>query len=152
MIQTDSKFYCLIDLGTTMSWLIGKISSGICQGILNGSIIFKVLANDAARMKDQNKISLKYVDDLTISENINTRDGSTIQANLNNFNDWALHNNTKLNPTKCTYMDVSIMKDPQQLPHCGYVIKVCKVPMWSKFWGIQDHQGPYMGYSYWRRS
>ena len=70
-----------------------------------------VLANDAARMKDPNKLALKYVDDLTVIENINTRNGSTIQTDLDDFDDWALCNNMKLNPTKCMY----IMKDPQVL-------------------------------------
>ena len=60
-----------------------------------------VLANDAARMKDPNKLALKYVDDLTVIENINTRNGSTIQTDLDNFDDWAQYNNMKLNPTKC---------------------------------------------------
>ena len=32
------------------------------------------------------------------------------------FDDWTLCNNMKLNPTKCMYMDVSFMKDPQVLP------------------------------------
>ena len=93
-----------------------NLSGGVPQGTLNGPIIFMVLANDAARMKDPNKLALKYVDDLTVIENVNTRNGSTIQSDLDNFDDWALCNNMKLNPTKCMYMDVSFMKDPQVLP------------------------------------
>ena len=80
-----------------------NLSGGVPQGTLNGPIIFMVLANDAARMKDPNKLALKYVDDLTVIENINTRNGSTIQSDLDNFDDWALCNNMKLNPTKCMY-------------------------------------------------
>ena len=100
-----------------MSCLTGKISSGgVPQGTLNGPIIFMVLANDTARMKDPNKLALKYVDDLTLMENINTRNASTIQTDLDNFDDWALCNNMKLNLTKCMYMDVSFTKDPQVLP------------------------------------
>ena len=44
-----------------------NLSGGVPQGTLNGPIIFMVLANDAARMKDPNKLALKYVDDLTVT-------------------------------------------------------------------------------------
>ena len=40
-----------------------NLSGGVPQGTLNGPIIFMVLANDAARMKDPNKLALKYDDD-----------------------------------------------------------------------------------------
>ena len=93
-----------------------NLSGGVPQGTLNGPISFMVLANDAASMKDPNKLALKYVDDLTVIENINTKNGSTIQTDLDHFDDWALCNNMKLNPTKCMYTDVSFMKDPQVLP------------------------------------
>ena len=78
--------------------------------------MFMVLANDAASMNDIKKLALKYVDDLTAIENINASNGSTIQTDLNKFDNWALKNNMKLNPTKCMYMDISFMKDPQVLP------------------------------------
>ena len=60
-------------------------SGGVPQGTLNGPIIFMVLADDTARMKDPNKLALKYVDDLTVIENINTINGSSIQTDLDNF-------------------------------------------------------------------
>ncbi len=56
------------------------------------------------------------VDDLTVIENISTRNGSTIQTNLDKFDDRAQFNNMKLNPTKYMYMDVSFMEGPQVLP------------------------------------
>ena len=77
------------------------LSGGVPQGTFNGPIIFMVLANDAASMNDANKLALKYVDDLTAIENINASNGSTIQTDLNKFDNWALKNNMKLNPTKC---------------------------------------------------
>ncbi len=57
-----------------------------------------------------------YVDDLTVIENISTRNGSTIQTDLDKFDDWAQYNNMMLNLTNCMYMDVSFMKGPQVLP------------------------------------
>ena len=98
----SNRYQCVRYHNVLSDWQ--NLSGGVPRGTLNGPIIFTVLANNAARMKDPNKLPLKYVDDLTVTENINIRNGSTIQTDLDNFDNWALCNNMKLNPTNaCTW-------------------------------------------------
>ena len=49
-------------------WL--NLSGGVPQGTLAGPATFVAQANDAALTNEENKMALKYVDDLTIVENI----------------------------------------------------------------------------------
>ena len=60
-------------------------------------------------------MALKYVDDLTIVENIFSSKSSTIQDNLNEFGEWADMNKMNLNAKKCMFMDVSFSRTPLEL-------------------------------------
>ena len=91
-------------------WL--NLSGGVPQGTLAGPATFVAQANDAALTYEQNKMALKYVDDLTIVENTFPNKTSTIQNNLKDFDEWANMNKMNLNPKKCMYMDVSFTRDP----------------------------------------
>ena len=91
-------------------WL--NLSGGVPQGTLAGPATFVAQANDAALTYEQNKMALKYVDDLTIVENTFRNKTSTIQNNLKDFDEWANMNKMNLNPKKCMYMDVSFTRDP----------------------------------------
>ena len=108
------RIQCVRYRDTLSDW--GKLSGGVPQGTLNGPAIFLALANDAAIMEEKNKITLKYVDDLTMVENITVNQQSTIQCNLNNFDQWAIENHMNLNPAKCMFMDITFVKEPPVLP------------------------------------
>ena len=108
----------------------GKLSGGVPQGTLDGPTIFLALANDAAIMKDSNKMALKYVDDLTLVENISVRQQSTIQCDLDSFDQWATENHMNLNPAKCMFMDITFVKGPPVLPPlrlCGQDLQSTEV-------------------------
>lgn len=94
----------------------GKLSGGVPQGTLDGPIIFLALANDAAIIEESNKMTLKYVDDLTMVENISVFQQSTIQCDLNKFDQWATQNHMDLNPSKCMFMDITFVKEPPNHP------------------------------------
>ena len=85
------------------------------QGTLAGPTTFVAQANRAARTYEQNKMSLNYVDDLTIVKNTFRNKTSTIQNNLKDFDEWANMNKMNLNSKKCMYMDVSFTRDPCML-------------------------------------
>ena len=50
----------------------------------------------------------KYVDDVTISEIVLTREVSILQNELDAISDWTNTNNMKLNPKKCNEMIVNL--------------------------------------------
>lgn len=65
----------------------------VSEGTLDGLTIFMALANDTAVIEEQNKLVLKYVDDLTIVDNNCFVDQeSSIQYDLNKFDKWATDN------------------------------------------------------------
>ena len=108
----------------------GKLSGGVPQGTLDGPTIFLALANDAAIMKDSNKMALKYVDDLTLVENISVSQQSTIQCDLDSFDQWATENHMNLNPAKCIFMVITFVKEPPALPPlrlCGQDLQSTEV-------------------------
>ena len=72
--------------------------------------------NDAAIMNDSNKMALKYIDDLTLVENISVSQQSTIQCDLDSFDQWVTENHMNLNPAKCMFMDITFVKEPPVLP------------------------------------
>ena len=93
----------------------GKLSGGVPQGTLDGQTIFLALANDAAVTEDSNKMALKYVDDLTMVENIFVSQQSTIQCDLDSLINGPLKI-MNLNPAKCMFMDITFVKEPPVLP------------------------------------
>ena len=109
----SNRSQCVRYQDTLSDWSI--LTGGVPQGTLDGPAIFLVLANDAALMNDENKLALKYVDDLTIVENTYVHKTSSIQDDLDRFNTWAEDNNMNLNPTKCMFMDVTFVRDPPVL-------------------------------------
>ncbi|CAB3994989.1 Hypothetical predicted protein [Paramuricea clavata] len=58
----------------------------------------------------------KYVDDLTISEIVPTREVSILQNKLDTIGDWTCTNNMKLNLQKCKEMIVSFRRDIERPP------------------------------------
>ena len=63
----------------------------------------------------------KYVDDLTLCQTFSDADQTdSMQNELDQFNQWAIENNMKLNPNKCHAMQVSF----KQNTTVGYVFQV----------------------------
>ena len=86
----SNRVQCVRYHNTLSDW--SELSGGVPQGTLNGPTIFMALANDAARVEEPNKLALKYVDDLTIVENVFGKQISTIQHDLDKFEQWATEN------------------------------------------------------------
>ncbi len=81
-------------------------------------------------MEETNKMAPKYVDDLTMVENIFVNQQSTIQCDLDNFDQWATENHMNLNPAKCMFMDSTFVKEPPMLPPlrlCGQDLQSTEV-------------------------
>ena len=58
----------------------------------------------------------KYVDDLTFAENRLSSELSNLQGDLDDFLDWSVTNQLKLNPTKCQALQICFMRDPPPHP------------------------------------
>ena len=105
------------------------------------------VVNDAAINIDDDKLSLKYVDDLTIIENTYVNKCSTIQSDIDKFSQWAADSNMLLNPSKCMSMDINFTKNPKEpvpIQLCGLdlqctdVVKILGIKMSSDLkWDIQ---------------
>ena len=82
-------------------------------------------------MEESNKMVLKkYVDHLTMVENISVSQHSTIQCDLDSFEQWATENHMNLNPAKCMFMDITFVKEPPVLPPlrlCGQDLQSMEV-------------------------
>ena len=69
-------------------------------------------------------------------ENISVSQQSTIQCDLDNFDQWATETHMNLNPAKCMFMDITFVKEPPVLPPlclCGQdlqstdVVKILRI-------------------------
>ncbi len=58
----------------------------------------------------------KYVDNVTISENVNRNEISTLQSDLNSIENWSRNNNMKLNGIKCKEMIISFLRNEIAIP------------------------------------
>ena len=102
-----------VKLGQCMSrWL--STSAGVPQGTKLGPILF-VMINDLKIVSPRSS-NWKYVDDVTISEIVPTREVSILQNELDTIGNWTSTNNMKLNPKKCKEMIVSFRRDIEQPP------------------------------------
>ncbi len=100
-----------VKLGQCVSrWL--PTSAGVPQGTKLGPILFVIMINDLKIVSS----NWKYVDDVTISEIVPTREVSILQNELNAIGDWTSTNNMKLNPKKCKEMIVSFRRAIEQPP------------------------------------
>ena len=56
------------------------------------------------------------MDDLTFAENRISSELSNLQGDLDDFLDWSVINQLKLNPTKCQALQICFMRDPPPHP------------------------------------
>ena len=80
-----------------------------------GPILFDIMINDLKIVSPRSS-NWKYVDDVTISEIVPTREVSILQNELDAIGDWTSTNNMKLNSQKCKEMIVSFRRDIEQPP------------------------------------
>ena len=120
-VTLTNRIQCVRYRDILSDW--GKLSGSVPQGTLDGPTIFLALANDATVMEDSNKMTLKCVDDdLTMIENIDVSQMSTIQCDLDSFDQWTAENHMNLSPAKCMFMHITFEKEPPVLPSvrlCG---------------------------------
>ena len=88
--------------------------AGVPQGTKLGPIAFQAVINDAAVGGTAHY--WKYVDDLTFAENRLSSELSNLQGDLDDFLDWSVTNQLKLNPTKCQALQICFMRDPPPYP------------------------------------
>ena len=71
-----------------------------------GPILFAIMINDLKIVSPRSSY-WKYVDDVTISEIVPTREVSILKNELDAISNWTNTNNMKLNPKKCKEMIVT---------------------------------------------
>ena len=91
-----------------------RLFAGVPQGTKLGPISFQAVINDAAVGGTAHY--WKYVDDLTFAENRLSSELSNVQGNLDDFLDWSVTNQLKLNPTKCQALQICLLRDPPPHP------------------------------------
>ena len=90
------------------------LNAGVPQGTKLGSIIFQIVINDAAQ--DCSSHYWKYVDDLTFAENRYSNVKSNLQRDLDDFLEWSIRNQLKLNPDKCQAIQISFSRESLTYP------------------------------------
>ena len=88
--------------------------AGVPQGTKLNNIAFQAVINDAAVGGTAH--NLKYVDDLTFAENRTSSELSNLQGDLDDFLDWSVTNQLKLNPTKCQALQIGFIRAPPPHP------------------------------------
>ena len=81
----------------------GFVNGGVPQGTKLGPVLFLAMINDL-QLKSPRISTWKYIDDVTISENVTTQDQSSLQTDLDSVSQWAQNNDMKLNGKKCKEM------------------------------------------------
>ena len=112
------------------------------QGTKFGPIIFQIVINNAARGNRSNY--WKYVDDLTFAENKTRGLSSNLQRDLDDFLEWSINNQLKLNPGKCHGLQIAFCRNPPQ-PNLSIGTTPLKFVPSAKMLGIyiqQDLKGP----------
>ena len=93
----------------------GFVNAGVPQGTKLGPILFIIMINDL-ELTSSNTNHWKYVDDVTISENVNRNEISTLQSDLDSIETWSKNNNMKLNGIKCKEMIISFLRNEIAIP------------------------------------
>ncbi len=93
----------------------GFVNAGVPQGTTLGPILFIIMINDL-ELTSSNTNHWKYVDDVTISENVNRNEISTLQSDLDSIETWSRNNNMKLNGIKCKEMIISFLRNEIAIP------------------------------------
>ena len=103
--------------------------AGVPQGTLLGPLIFLALIDDALR--DQRVKRWKYVDDMSIADNYKLpgHTSDDLLDSLATLESWCTDNYVKLNPKKCSVLQVSFSKAPVPDPDislCGQKLNLVK--------------------------
>ena len=86
-----------------------KLKSGVPQLTRIGPLVFVTLVNDSAT--DDDLTTFKYVDDLTLIATTLHDTPPVIQDHLDKFRIWGKNSHMKLNPSKCSHMRVSFLRN-----------------------------------------
>ena len=113
------------------------LQGGVPQGSKLGPLCFLAQINDAIQVSHEKVTSLKYVDDVTLTVNCNGPDNGNMQRALDEFGDWSVQNNMKLNPSKCMAMNVCFMKNPLRLTPLEICSQQLQIVDCVKILGVQ---------------
>ena len=113
------------------------LQGGVPQGTKFGPLCFLAQINDALQEPQQGISILKYVDDVSIVENGFANKDGNMQSILDDFSDWSVCNNMKLNPDKCAVMNVCFMKNPIRPPPLEICLQQLQMVDCVKILGVQ---------------
>ena len=92
-----------------------RLTAVLPQGTKLGPILFAIVINDLKIVSPRSS-NWKYVDDVTISEIVPTREVSILQNELDAISGWTNTNNMKFNPKKCKERIVTFRRDIEHPP------------------------------------
>ena len=97
-----------------------KVHSGVPQGSILGPLLFVLFINDLpSGLSDGTNISL-YADDTKIWRKISSlSDCISLQADIDNLNEWAIQNKMKFHPSKCKVLPI-FLRSNQSFPSFTY--------------------------------
>ena len=104
----SNRRQCVKVHGSLSDWVFMK--GGVPQGTKLGPVLFLVMINDL-ELQNQNMSHWKYVDDVTISENLIKGEPSNLQSAIDKIQQWADVNDMKINGKKCKEMTISFLRD-----------------------------------------
>ena len=114
---TDRK-QCVRYKAITSDWT--AMHAGVSQGTRLGPIVFSAVINDACQNFSDQMHCWKYVNDLSLVETRLANEQSGLQETIDALVQWSENSNVRLNPTKCTTMEINFMKEPP-VPSVFYI-------------------------------